>query len=403
MPVPATTGQLRTKIEDMQIGDYYAVKYKALTSGQLGIFSDFGADLATVQANEIPVEGSATPNGYLYLVKVAKGLLVSSTVIQHSISWDTLNARGVIQGTPCVLSSITDAVPTMTSNSTPSGIARSDSIWSSGYDPWKAFSDSIDFNGSYTTSGWMSGTATSGTLSTDACWISYEFPTPKEIKGITLVQLGYNTTMYRCKDFSVQCSDDGTTWQTVYRGVASPNYQKQLYTFNSVGAKKIWRFVIYSHWYTGQNAALGISQLEFLEEVPVIGQGIIRSLTGGVVYADLNGNKSLRFLNKSYGCYPTNNEYDKYINNFPSKLIQEGKSIDDIFHCKNMWTWTQDSAVIQTVTSSSDTTYTASSSHRVLRGNELAYGGIWGDQSFSPSNNTGASFGFRPVFEFVES
>jgi len=384
MPVPATTGKLRTKIEDMQIGDYYAVKYKALTSGQLGIFSDFGADLATAQANEIPVAGSATPNGYLYLVKVAKGLLVSSTVIQHSISWNTLNAIGVIQGTPCVLSSITDAVPTMTSNSTPSGIARSDSIWSSGCDPWKAFSDSIDFNGQYTTSGWVSGTVTSGTLSTDACWISYEFSTPKEIKAITLVQLGYIGVWYRCKDFSVQYSDNGTTWQTVYRGIASPNYQKQLYTFNSVGAKKFWRFVIYSHHHTGTNAALGIAQLELLEQVPNIGQGIIRSLTGGVAYADANGNKST--TDQGYGGWPTNNEWDKYIVNFPQELIQPGKTLDDVFHYNKVYTFTQDTSFLGNI-------------YRTCRGNNNNV------KSFLP--NTDATLinynrGFRPVFEYIE-
>jgi F5/8 type C domain len=401
MPVPATTGQLRTKISDMQIGDYIVCNYTA-SSGVVGTFSNFGGTAGA----EIPVSGSSTPNETFYFVKVAKGLLVADRVVQHSITWDTLNARGVIQGTPCVLSSITDAVPTMTSNNTPSGIARSDSILSLGYEPWKAFSDSVDFNGSYTTSGWMSGTATSGTLSTDTCWISYEFPTPKEIKGITLVQLGYNTTMYRCKDFSIQCSDDGTTWQTVYRGIASPNYQKQLYTFNSVGAKKFWRFVIYSHFSTGASAALGIAQLELLEQVPNIGQGIIRSLTGGVAYADANGNKSTTDL--GYGGFPTNNEWDKFIVGFPQELIQSGKTLDDVFHWSGVATWCQDTPIngVQHPNTSSDV---GQNTERTWRGYGLFTGNSHVNSrnekmfGFSVSNYTATTLGFRPCFEYIES
>jgi hypothetical protein len=206
--------------------------------------------------------------------------------------------------------------------------------------------------------------------------------------------LGYNGVWYRCKDFSVQCSDNGTTWQTVYRGIASPNYQKQLYTFNSVGAKKFWRFVIYSHHNTGTNAALGIAQLELLEQVPNIGQGIIRSLTGGVAYADANGNKST--TNLGFGAFPINNEFDKYIRNFPSSLIQSGKTIDDVFHYTNVATWTQDTPSNGIAF---DNGGTGSSSNRISRG---AGYGLTGLLSLS-SSISNASNGFRPVFEYIES
>lgn len=61
MPAPATSGQLRTSLYDMEIGDYIACKYAA-SSGAAGTFSDLGADAATVASiGEIPVEGTATP------------------------------------------------------------------------------------------------------------------------------------------------------------------------------------------------------------------------------------------------------------------------------------------------------------------------------------------------------
>ena len=48
MTTPATSGTFRTKLEDMQIGDYIAFKYTA-TSGVAGVVSEIGAPLATAQ------------------------------------------------------------------------------------------------------------------------------------------------------------------------------------------------------------------------------------------------------------------------------------------------------------------------------------------------------------------
>lgn len=93
MPAPATSGQLRTKLEDMQIGDYIACKYTA-SSGKAGSFSDLGGIVDT----EIPVTSINVPNGYFYFIKVNKGLLIADRVVQHSISWNTLNAAGFIEG-----------------------------------------------------------------------------------------------------------------------------------------------------------------------------------------------------------------------------------------------------------------------------------------------------------------
>ena len=97
MPTPATSGTFRTALEEMQIGDYIAFKYTA-SSGAAGVVSEIGASLATAQAKEIPVGGSATPNGYAYALKVAPGLAIADRVVQHSISWDVLNNAKMIQG-----------------------------------------------------------------------------------------------------------------------------------------------------------------------------------------------------------------------------------------------------------------------------------------------------------------
>ncbi|OME53963.1 hypothetical protein BSK59_15390, partial [Paenibacillus odorifer] len=130
MAVPATKGSIRTNVKDMEIGDYIICKYFAVSSGAVGVFSEFGTSIAT----EIPVSGSATPNGSFYLVKVDKGLLVADRVLQVSISWDTLNAGRLIQGVPWDNS----IVPAMTSYTAPRGIVSASSEYS-GYPAWYAF------------------------------------------------------------------------------------------------------------------------------------------------------------------------------------------------------------------------------------------------------------------------
>jgi hypothetical protein len=109
MGVPATTGQLRTSIQDMQIGDYIVCNYTA-SSGAVGTFSNFGGTAGT----EIPVSGSGTPNGTFYFVKVAKGLLVADRVVQYSISWDTLNAGKFIEGKTMTLGTTSGILRSLT-------------------------------------------------------------------------------------------------------------------------------------------------------------------------------------------------------------------------------------------------------------------------------------------------
>ena len=117
--------------------------------------------------------------------------------------------------------------------------------------------------------------------------------------------------------------------------------------------------------------------------------GIIRSLTGGVAYADENGNKSGN-TNNFVGCFPSNNEYDKYITRFPVDKIQVGNTIDDVFHCKDIWSWTQNTPDIAVSASSTRI------ARRHVNGN---------DPRFSPSssNTSNTSTGFRPVFEYQET
>lgn len=85
---------IKNNLIDMQIGDCIPCRYTTLTSGVAGIFSELG----TCTATEIPLNGTATPDGLFYLIKTNKGMLIADRVIQHSISWDTLNSAKYIEG-----------------------------------------------------------------------------------------------------------------------------------------------------------------------------------------------------------------------------------------------------------------------------------------------------------------
>ncbi len=93
MTVPATSGVLRTRIQDMVIGDYIQANWN--TSTQKWNQGDGGK-------SECPLAGIAdasTPtNYYLYFIKVDKGFLIADRVWSNTISWDTLNTRKNIQG-----------------------------------------------------------------------------------------------------------------------------------------------------------------------------------------------------------------------------------------------------------------------------------------------------------------
>lgn len=101
MPVPATGGQLRTKIQDMQVGDYIACYwgYRDVTQkaiAYLGNDSYMTSEFSLT--GEALIAGSNAGFKKFYLVKVDQGLLISDRVLQNTISWDLLNTHDMVQG-----------------------------------------------------------------------------------------------------------------------------------------------------------------------------------------------------------------------------------------------------------------------------------------------------------------
>lgn len=333
MPVPATTGVLRTKITDMEIGDYIKAFYtwnsiSGALQANYPLIQGIGKDAESGwPGGEKPISGEATSpteSKFFYFVKVDKGLLIADRVCQHSISWDVLNAGKVIQGLPWDNGTI---IPTMTSNTTPSGIVTASSIFRETWDGWRAFDKNKDTYWA-TASGILTGS------------LIYDFGSPKRISGYSLTNVDLNNNVPP-KDWTFDGWDEEKgEWISLDSKTDFNLWTNNLTKFNFLLQKS----ETYSKFRlnitkTNNGANIGITEMQIFESA-----GIIRSLTGGVAYADANGNSST--TDKGNGAFPVNNEWDKYIVNFPSDKIQDGKTLDDIFHINGVATWCQDTPSI---------------------------------------------------------
>lgn len=367
MPVPATTGQLRTKVSEMEIGDYIKMYQKQDT------FLAFTSDPSIA---EMPVTGQAVGttarDKFWYMVKVAKGLLVGDRVTMHTWSWDSMNTSKYIQGLPFDNGNI---LPTMTSDILPSGKVTTNVVPIANTDAYKAF----DKNG---------GTYWHSTAGVTTGWLAYEFPEPKVIRGYSILPQA-NYLNRSPKNWTFEGSNDGVTWDMLddrNNQTAWVNGVKNNYLVGKPGSYKMYRINV--------TANCGLEYLAIAELEMFDTAGTIRSLTGGVAYVDAEGNRSL--TDQGLGGWPANNEWDRYIVNFPTDKIQPGKALDDVFHVhKNEdganlpFTWCQETPSIL-LPSGANTS-------RISRGR-------LGENyfSYSASTTSAASYGFRPVFQYKE-
>ncbi|PVC75084.1 hypothetical protein C2I27_04145 [Priestia megaterium] len=352
MPVPATTGQLRTKIDDMEIGDYIQAHYD-----KVNVRWQFGESGGKT---ELPIPGVAVDetnkthqNYFFYFVKVGKGLLIADRNWYHTVSWDSLNAWKNMQGV------IMDYNRIVKASNTQSGDIVSIYNVNVNNVVWKSASSQVVIEADY-------------------------------IKPVTLASYFIDASSYNIdsrqspKDWNIEYYDDtNNKWVIIDTQLGiNLGYGDGSYSIkeeNQVAAKK-YRLNVLSSYAGSYNALSGL-KFNFKENV----YGTIRSLTGGVAYADLSGNKSLTDQNR--GAWPTNNEWDTYIVNFPPSLIQSGKSLDDVFHISNSITLTQDTPA----------SGVGSSTNRIARGNNVLATGL-----FIPYSNTVNTNGFRPVFEYID-
>lgn len=351
MAIPATTGQLRTSLTDMQIGDYIPCTYVA-SSGAVGTFSNLGVNSGT----EIPLAGSATPNGLFYFLKADRGLLIADRVVQHSISWDTLNNNGYIEG-----KSFVGGIPFCSS-------------CSATFPAWKLFDKA-----SATTHGWFSGPG----IATGNVGIRLFNASVVNNYSLQCVNIA-NYPQYMPKNWTFEGSNDNNTWTILDTQIGISFNQGQLKTFNISNTTK---YLYYKLNITLNN---GANQVGFAELDLGFADIIYRSLSGGCAYANADGSAST--TDKGLGAFPQN-EWDKYIvgSDLGGKIT---KGDDNVWHWNNTYSLCKETPANGYISPSNRT---SSNTQRIMRGCTSA-----NRVDFNTSNSIITSYSFRPVLEYLE-
>lgn len=373
MPVPATSGQLRTDLNSMEIGDYISCKYTA-GSGAAGVFSDLGADAATVAAaGEIAVGGDSSPHQFFYLIKTDKGMLISDRVVQHSISWDVLNTAKMIQGMPFLL----DIVPQMTANITDKGEAICSNYFSSGpvYPPYKAFDKDISS---------MSVWATSDTTG----YLGFSFPNPIKAKCYSFICNNSGTGFPKNWTFE---GWDGANWIVLD---TKTNVSVSLGIWYTFSIQNNTAYSKYRMNITANNGKvwLGINELQIGEN-----EINIRSLTGGVAY--MGADNLPKLTDQGLGAWPSINEWDTYIvnSNLNGKIIAGD---DNVWHWNHgVLTICKETPIIRMMAATGAAT-AATAASRINRSYTTTFD--LKTPYHNASSGAWGSVGFRPVFEYIE-
>lgn len=285
------------------IGDCIPQKYMAITSGQVGVFSELGTTIAPL----IPAASSATPDGSFYWVYVGKDYLgrkkfIADRNIQHSISWDALNSAGICSEKIIDLFFTDNIITPVIGGSSDGRVTYSTQT--------VANSATYAFDNS-DNSGWISNAATG--------WIAYDFGVGKTIKKYNIVVPDWGGFTQCPKNWTLEGSNDnGVNWSILdarigitWSGTGSQN--KDFY-INTPGNYKRYRLNISLN--NGHSSSVSVYELKLFESVNNQYAITLRLPTGGISTSD------------------TDNEWDKII--VGSTLGGKITPGDN-----NVWNWNQ--------------------------------------------------------------
>ncbi|WP_340401300.1 hypothetical protein [Paenibacillus sp. FSL H8-0079] len=138
-----------------------------------------------------------------------------------------------------------NAIPAMTSNTSPNGIVDASSFYTTFY-PWKAFDRIIDPNGWVTNINVLTG------------WLSYEFDSPKTISAYS-IQAGTTPVNRPPKTWTFE-GWDGSKWVLLDSRMNEPNFageEYRLYNFKNKVAYKRYRINVTANQGAGDFLAIG--------------------------------------------------------------------------------------------------------------------------------------------------
>jgi hypothetical protein len=367
---------IKNNILDMNIGDCIPCRYTAAASGAVGTFSEFGTCVAT----EIPLAGTATPDGLFYFIKVSKGILIADRVIQTEISWNVLNTAKFIQG---IQYTVPITPQLMVSNIDPNPfVVSADSYTGVNY-PYNAFRPIVD--------AW----ATSFPYPVGGHWLKIYMGNNMKVSSIFLQSTAITTGYYSIKNFELWGSNDDIEYSLIISDVHPNAAAGKYYYFNTVNYS-YYKLNALNHYYSGGTYS-GVRQLMLYGDSSI---KKIRSLTGGNAYLNTDGKFSL--TNKSLGGYPINNEWDKYIinSNLDGKITPGDTSVWNNIVPASARSWCCDTAMNGLQTAGDGITGNGTRIYRGFWSDGI--GNNLGNMTSSNGGDTSTKFGFRPVLEYPD-
>ena len=159
-------------------------------------------------------------------------------------------------------------VPTMTSDTTPSGECSASSVF-------KSYNAYLAFDGNITDIGWVA------TGNTD-CWIQYKFENPIKVNHVSLVPRNSSGNS-GIKNFKIQGSNDGNIFEDIYTGKCNGTVGSyQTFTFNNNDDYLYYRIHIVDI-YSGATYC-GIEALQFYSDADITTSQDAMSLIGKYDY-----------------------------------------------------------------------------------------------------------------------
>jgi hypothetical protein len=201
----------------------------------------------------------------------------------------TTNPTGIFEIAGKVSVSSSNAIPIMTSYTSPSGIASADSEYSSGdYPAWKAMDKD---NSSYLTS-WVSSENTNLPH-----WLRYKFPSGKIITSYSITSRNYSST-FAPTAWKLQGSNNGSSWTDldIRSGQSLSQNQKIVFNFSNTNSYTYYRLYITAG---SQSNMVSIGEFELMEAAgtTLTSMFYVDSTTGNVGIGNTNPGSYKLYVN----------------------------------------------------------------------------------------------------------
>jgi hypothetical protein len=311
-------------------GDGIPCRYTSSVSGKLGSFSEFGTCVAS---NILP---AATTDGRFYWVFVGydsqdRMKFIADRGLQIGVSSDEINNIGRQSGFGAPI------------NLMYNNVALGKSV-SADQTPYLTYTVDKCVDGIVTSSdGFLC--ETSSLISR----VSIDLGESQFIDGVRLTNLQVSS-VYRCKDYDIEISENGVDWKIVYSGTLLQQSKAQYISINETS--RYWSVVI-KNYYSSGSYSTGIGEIELLQLDPRYAT-TVRLMTGGSTFTGSE----------------VDNEWDQII-------------VNDFLGNYELWNWSK----TYTITSSS-----TAASTRLARG----YSSV-SNRMGTSSTNVSGFYGYRPV------